>query len=252
MATLKAFYKMELKALSREKIALFFMIVLPVVLTVVFGGTFGSEQTQYGEGILGIDTVVPVNIVFLIANTGLMGIPITLIELKVQGVIKRYITYPTTYKTYFSALVLAFAVVSVASTFLFSAISFFVYNATWRMDFSQFLIFLGVYFLIIFIFDGIGFLIALLIKAPRTAQLVASGSFMILLFTSGVSLPVEALPIYVQRLAHMFPMYHAIEVMQMLWVGEFSFAAQGGNILYLVGSAVLLYFILRRVQIKWG
>lgn len=73
------------------------MIVLPMILTIVFGGAFGSEATQYGPKILGIDTVVPVNVVFLLANTGLMGVPITVLEVKDQGVLKRYITYPVSY-----------------------------------------------------------------------------------------------------------------------------------------------------------
>ncbi len=89
----KAFFKLEFKALFREPVTLFFMIVLPIVLTVVFGGAFGQEATQYGEEVLGIDTVVPVNIIFLLANVGLMGVPITIIELKDQEVLKRYSTY---------------------------------------------------------------------------------------------------------------------------------------------------------------
>jgi len=69
MSTIKPFFKMEMRALSREYVSLFFMIVLPMILTIVFGGAFGTEATQYGPKILGIDTVVPVNVVFLLANT---------------------------------------------------------------------------------------------------------------------------------------------------------------------------------------
>ena len=107
---------MEFKALLREPVTLFFMIILPIILTIVFGGAFGSEITSYGENVLGIDTVVPVNIVFLLANVGLMGIPITVIELKDQDVIKRYITYPIKYKTYFLSLMSVFSFVSLLYT----------------------------------------------------------------------------------------------------------------------------------------
>ena len=99
-----AFIKIELKALLREPVSIFFMVILPIILTVVFGGTFGDEMTPYGENVKGIDMVVPVNIVFLLANAGLMGIPITILELKEQGVLKRYSTYPINLRFYFLSL----------------------------------------------------------------------------------------------------------------------------------------------------
>lgn len=249
--TLKAFFKIELRALSREYVSLFFMIVLPVILTMVFGGAFGAEATSYGEGVLGIDTVVPVNVVFLLANAGLMGIPITILELKEQGVLKRYITYPTTYKTYFMAMILTFSLVSVLSTVLFTTISFIFYGASWYMNFGETIMFLFTYLITMFIFYAIGFLIALLIKSSRTASIVSSGVFMMLLFTSGVALPVESLPTYVQKLAHVFPMFHSIEVVQMMWIGEFSFIDNGLNLLYLIICTILLSIVLRGIKVKW-
>lgn len=247
---LKAFFKVEIKALSREYVSLFFMIVLPIILTMVFGGAFGAEVTKYGEEVLGIDTVVPVNIVFLLANVGLMGIPITISELKEQGVLKRYITYPVTYKTYFISLILTFSIVSVLSTLLFGSVSFIFYGASWYMTFIQTVMFLLIYAILIFIFYAIGFLIALLIKSTRTANIVSSGVFMTLLFTSGVAMPVEALPIYVQKIAYMFPMYHGIEVIQMMWIGEFNLADYGFNLAYLILCAMLLSVLLRGVKVK--
>lgn len=248
---LKAFLKIEMRALSREYVSLFFMIVLPIILTVVFGGAFGEELTKYGNDVLGIDTVVPVNIVFLLANAGLMGIPITILELKEQGVLKRYITYPTTYKTYFISIILTFSIVSILSTILFTLVSFIFYGASWYMTFGQTLFFLFIYIIILFIFYAIGFLIALLIKSSRTASIVSSGIFMMLLFTSGVVLPVESLPSYVQKLAQIFPMYHSIEVVQMMWIGRFKISDYGFNLLYLLICSILLSIILKEVKVKW-
>ena len=152
MSTIKPFFKMEMRALSREYVSLFFMIVLPMILTIVFGGAFGTEATQYGPKILGIDTVVPVNVVFLLANTGLMGVPITVLEVKDQGVLKRYITYPVSYGMYFLALMLTFMIVCILSTVLFMGASFIVYGATWFMNFKSIVLFIVAYFDTMFIF----------------------------------------------------------------------------------------------------
>lgn len=251
MHTLKPYFKMELRALSREYVSLFFMIVLPMVLTIVFGGAFGTEATQYGPNVLGIDTVIPVNIVFLLANTGLMGVPITVLEVKEQGVLKRYITYPVSYGMYFFALMLVFMIVCILSTALFMAASFILYHATWFMDFKSLFLFLVAYFDTMFIFFILGYALALLIKSARTASLVSSGIFMFLLFTSGVALPVESLPVIVQKIAHVFPMYHSIQVIQMLWINEFSWAENGVNCIYLLCYTVIAFILLMKVKIKW-
>jgi len=248
---LKPYFKMEMRALSREYVSLFFMIVLPMILTIVFGGAFGTEETQYGPSVLGIDTVVPVNIVFLLANTGLMGISITVLEIKEQGVLKRYVTYPVSYGMYFFALMLTFTIVCILSTMLFMGVSFILYNASWFMDFKSLLLFLVAYFDIMFIFFIFGYALALLIPSARTASLVSSGFFMFLLFTSGVALPVESLPDMVQKVAHIFPMYHSIQVVQMLWINEFTWAENGANCIYLLCYTVISFIMLMKVKIKW-
>ncbi|MFZ5354000.1 MAG: ABC transporter permease [Bacillota bacterium] len=251
MGRVNAFFRVELRSIFREPITVFFMVVLPLILTVVFGGAFGREMTQYGPDVLGIDTVVPVNIVFLLANVGLMGIPITILELKEQGVLKRYITYPIQYKTYFISLILAFSIVSIMSTFLFVALSFVGYGASYYMSLVETLIFVFLYLVIIYIFYAIGYLISLCIKSARTASLVTSGFFMALLFTSGVVLPMDSLPKYVQAVAKIFPMAHSIEVMQMLWIGQFNINNLGSNLMYLAAASIVLFIILRSVRIKW-
>ncbi|MFA9555700.1 ABC transporter permease [Evansella sp. AB-rgal1] len=246
-----AFFKIELKALLREPVSIFFMVILPIILTMVFGGAFGNEPTQYGENVLGIDTVVPVNIVFLLANAGLMGIPITILELKEQGVLKRYNTYPVNMRTYFTSIVMTFSLVSILSTFLFVSIAYFVYDASFYMNVIEGIQFIGIYLLIIYIFYAIGFLIALFIKSSRTASLVASGFFMGLLFTSGVVLPLDSLPNNVQIIAKVFPMSHSIEVVQLLWIGELTLSDSLNNLLYLFILGIGLFFILRSVKMKW-
>lgn len=247
----KSFFKLELKALFREPVTLFFMIVLPIILTVVFGGAFGQEMTQYGENVLGIDTVVPVNIVFLIANVGLMGVPITIIELKDQEVLKRYSTYIGNYSVYFLSLITVFFVVSIFSTFLFGAISFIIYGAKWYMSPVETALFIFIYCVCVFIFDAVGFLIALIIKGSRTANMIVSGIFLSLIFMSGVVLPVDSLPGIVQKLTTVFPMYHSIEVIQMLWISEFSFFDMKLHLLYLGIVSLILFIALKSVKIRW-
>jgi len=251
MHSVRAFFKVELRTLLREPVSVFFMIGVPVILTVVFGGAFGKEATQYGPNILGIDTIIPVNLAFLLANTGLMGIPITISELKEQGVLKRYITYPVKYSTYFLSVVLTFAVVCAVSAAIFGGLSFAVYGASIHMTLSEALF--GTLLVLVFgyIFFAMGFLLSLTIKSSRTASLVSSGLFMAMLFTSGIVLPLESTPVYVQKAASILPMAHGVNAMLMLWIGEASVAEIGANLLYLAAAAAVVTLALGMVRIKW-
>lgn len=246
-----AFFKVELKSLMREPISLFFMIVLPVILTIVFGGAFGDEPTNYRYDVLGIDTVVPVNIVFLLANVGLMGIPITIAELKEQEVLKRYITCPINYKTYFLSLMSAFLFVSFLSTMLFSIVSFVAYNATWHMNSVDFILLILLSLIMIIVFNSMGFLIALLIKSSRSSNMISSAVFLILIFTSGVTMPVDHLPVYVQSMARILPMHHFIQLTQMLWISEFNIFDLREHLLYAAVVTVIFIIFLGKVKVKW-
>ncbi|MBO0481261.1 ABC transporter permease [Candidatus Enterococcus courvalinii] len=251
MREFKAFFTIEFKALMREPVSLFFMIVLPIIFTIVFGGAFGREVTNYGKDILGIDTIVPTNVVFLLTNVGLMGVPITIIELKDQEVLKRYITYPIKFRTYFIALISVFAFVGLLSTCIFTVISIIVYGARWHMGISETLLFLLLYGAMIVIFDGLGFLIALLVKGSRTANMVTSGLFLSLIFTSGVVMPVESLPVAVQKIAYIFPMYHCIQIAQYLWISRVNLNEIADNIIYISAITIVFFVLLGRLKVKW-
>jgi ABC-2 type transport system permease protein len=245
------FFNVELRALLRERTSMFFMIVVPISLTIIFGGTFGNSQTMFGSGVMGIDTVVPINVVFLLANTGLMGISITILDSKGQGVLKRYMTYPVSYWQYFQSLFLAFLVVSLMSTAVFGIISFTIYHSIWRMTALETIVFIIMYLITALIFFSLGYLISLFINSARTASLVTSGIFMIFIFTSGIAIPTDSLPALVQKFAHIFPMFHCVQIMQYLWINQFDISKLYGNILYVVLLSLILILILRKVKISW-
>ncbi len=247
----KSFVRMEFRALLREPITVFFMIFLPIIFTVVFGGAFGAEDTVFGESIKGIDTVVPINLVFLIANVGLMGIPITVIELKEQGVLKRYDSYPITFASYFLSIITAFAILSIISVIIFGTLSFVIYDAKFHMDLVSSCILLLLFISSTIVFDSIGFIVALLIPNARVANIFCSGIFLAMIFTSGVVMPVEAMPLLVQKIALLSPMYHFTELVTYAWVDHFVFSDLIDHIIFVVASTTIFVVFLSKVKLKW-
>jgi ABC-2 type transport system permease protein len=251
MIAVKAFFKVELKALFREPVTIFFMIILPIILTIVFGSTFGDSPIKEGSKVLGIDLVVPNNIVFLLANAGLMGIPITISEVRSQMALKRYFTLPVTYLGYFFSLGLTFAFVSFASVLLFGAISFIFYDASFWMNGANTVIFLITCLLILYDFFIAGYFIAINIKNARTTNIVSTISFLAMVFTSGVAIPLDSMPKYLQHAVDILPMSHSIKILQDLWINQIHYHDRFGDYLYLVLMALLFTFLVKWRRLRW-
>ncbi|WAA09828.1 ABC transporter permease [Fervidibacillus albus] len=251
MIAIKAFFKVELKALLREPVTIFFMIILPIILTIVFGSTFGDEPIAEGSDVLGIDLVIPINIVFLLANAGLMGIPITISEVRSQMALKRYFTLPISYYGYFISLGMTFAFVSFISTLIFGAISYIFYKASFWMNAVHTILFIVTCFLILYVFFIGGYLIALNIKNTRTTNIVSTISFLAMVFSSGVAIPLESMPKYIQNAADVLPMSHSIKILQDLWINEINYSDRFGDYLYLLVVAILFTLFVKWRRLKW-
>jgi len=251
MNAIQAFFRMELRALMREPVTIFFMIILPVILTVVFGSTFGDSPLAEGSGLKGIDVVVPINLVFLLANAGLMGIPITISEARSQMALKRYFTLPISYLQYFFALGITFAFVSFLSLIIFMSISFFVYHATFWMNVVNLTVFLITSLLVLYVFFIGGYIIAINIKNARTTNIVSTVTFLAMVFTSGIAVPLDSLPAYIQKAADFLPMSHSIRVLRDLWTNTIHYSARLPDFAYLICLAIILTFIVKWRKLKW-
>lgn len=251
MKGLSAFIKIELKSLLREPVTIFFMIVLPLILTVVFGSAFGDSPIKEGSDIYGIDTVIPINIVFLLANAGLMGIPITISEARDQHALKRYFTLPISYSSYFLALMTTFAIVSLISMAVFMAASFLVYSAGYRMNVLNLILFIASVLLVLYVFFISGYLLAILIKTSRTTNVVSTILFLALIFSSGVAIPLDTLPHWIQQSANLLPMSHSVLVLQDLWTNTIQYEERLGDFIYLIAVALLSALLVNRIRLKW-
>ena len=64
----------ELKLFLREPFAVFFTLMFPILLLVVFGSAYGGYGDETGYRF--IDIYVPAIMATVIANVGIMGLPI--------------------------------------------------------------------------------------------------------------------------------------------------------------------------------
>ncbi|MGJ8730771.1 ABC transporter permease [Listeria aquatica] len=247
----KSIVKTEAKAILREPSSIFFIFVLPLVLTIVFGSAFGQDVMDAEKGFKGIDTVFPINIVFIIANIGLMGIPISISELKEKGTLKRYFSYPISYMMYFFSVMVTYIVVNLISSILVSLTCFLFFDAHFYMTFIQGVSFVLFWLLSIYIFYGLGYVMVLLFKSSRSTNIASTAIFLVMIFGSGIAIPLNSLPSLIKKVAEFTPMAHSIKVLEGLWLGKQVFQENIMSVFYLAGISILLTVVIYKYKIKW-
>jgi ABC-2 type transport system permease protein len=228
----------------REPAALFFTIAFPVLLLLLIGVTFGSQEI--GGGFRLIDIYAPGLLAMVIASLGLISIPITLANYREEGILKRYQVSPLP----LWGLIVAHLAVN-GLMFLISAVLVVGLGA------AIFQIYLGGNFAGLFVaallslgaFFGIGLALASLTSSVRTAQAVGNVVYFVLLFTSGLTAPRSEFPEWLQRATDYLPLTLVVDMFAGLWLGA-SLSDYWPTLLYLLVIIAVTALIVRR-YFRW-
>ena len=71
---------MEWRLINREFITLFFALIFPVLMLLLFGTIYGNQPSEFMGGFGTVDVSTPGYINMIIAVTGLMSFPLTLAQ----------------------------------------------------------------------------------------------------------------------------------------------------------------------------
>jgi len=208
---------LEVKLYCRDYISMFFTFLLPVVLTVILGSAFGDEPNL--QGYAGIDTIVAMNLVFLVVNNGIMGVTAIVAELKAKNTLKRYHSLGMSSFRYLNILYFVMLFLSVLSFMIFYTVALLFYQANSLLNISAMNLMLIVLFslLSLYVFTLVGYLVTSLLNSTKSAMLIASGVFMVFLFASGLAIPLESFPPQMQTVLSYTPMSAGIKILVELW-----------------------------------
>lgn len=210
--------EMQLKLYLREPIAFFFTLVFPLLLLLLFGAIFGNTpDPQFNPHQGYIDYETPALIVLILATIGLMSVPIKVAAEREQKILRRYQATPLKPLVYLSAEITTNILVALAGTFLLLFFGWLIYNLQLPQQVGM--VFLA-WVLSTLTFAAMGFLIAALAPTARIAQVVGMVLFFTMMFLSGAALPPQLFPEWLQQARLVFPMTHAVNLLQGLWFGE--------------------------------
>ncbi len=220
--------RLELMLFIREPIGTFFTIAFPVILLLALGSAFGDVDVDIADYQY-VDIYVPALFGMIIANLGLMSLPIVLAEYREQGYLKTILATPLKWSTLISAQALALGVVALVGAIVVVLVALPVFDIQFGGSVAAlaFFMILGA-----IAFFACGHLLASIFKTPRSSQAVGSAVFFVMLFLSGAAIPREQFPNWLDTLGSTVPLAQLTDAMVNVWTGD-PLSEQWGHALYL-------------------
>ena len=227
----------EFRVAMREPMGVFWTLVFPLLLLVIFGLIPAFKKTHPGyHGLTVLDTYVPVLILMMFALFSFFMMPTTLATYRQQGILRRLRTTPAGPARVLAAqlvVTLGSEVVMVAAILLLGRVAF-------AIPFPRAA---GAWLLVALLAAAgtlsMGLFVAALAPSPGVAYAGGAILFYPLMFFSGLYVPLPSFPPVLQHISHATPLGAAWEAFQDAALGHWPSAlALGTMAAYAVVFAV--------------
>lgn len=230
---------LEGKLFLRNYINVFFLLLFPSLILLLFGGMFGNEPAAIFGGYGTVDVSVPAYAGMIISVTGLMCLPLTLSEYREKKILKRFRATPLSPHYVIIAQIGVNLLMTVVGMLLLFITARIVFDLHFMGDFLP--------VVAVFLFStlsifSLGFLIAAVAPNMMAATAIAYLVYFPMLFLTGATIPIEMMPETMQKIAAVLPVTHVVKAMKAVWLGE-SIASVSNSLLLLAGITVVCYFL---------
>ena len=236
--------KIEFKLYLREFMSVFFAIVFPIMMLLIFGSIYGNEPSDFFKGHGAVDVLVPSYICMIIAVNGLMSLPLTIADYRNKKILKRFKATPLNPRDILLSQYIVMFVMTIIGTTIMILFGKVVFNLHFLGSLLPTLI---AFVLISISMFSIGLLIAGVSPNSKVANIIAYIIYFPMLFLSGATLPLEMMPAEVLRVSNVLPLTYAVKLLQGVWLGESlgshltNIAVLGGVFVVLTGLAIALF-----------
>lgn len=227
---------LEWKMNIRNFLNVFFSLVFPVMMLLLFGSMYGNDPSPYYGGHGSVDISTPGYICMVVAVSGLMTLPITVSQYRERKILKRFMATPIRPLDILVAQLVVNALVTLIGSILLIIVGIFVFDL--KFYGNPFLVLIGSLLVMASIFS-IGLFIAGFTKNAKAALAISYVIYFPMLFLSGATLPLQFMPETIQNISKALPLTYGIELVRGLWLGE-SITEFGLQIVILIGVFVVL------------
>lgn len=214
----------------RNPRALIFTIVFPVFFLVIFAGIFGGEgKESFGGGRISTDAYFTAGIIaYSIMLTCFSTLAISLTTQRESGQLKRYRGTPIPSWTFVAALILRSIVLTALMTAVLLALGKVAFDVGVPSE--------GFVGLLVYVLLGtatmcvLGIALTAVTPTADAASTIAPFAAIVLSFISGVFIPVDQLPGWLEEVGRVFPLAHLAEGLQTTFATKSGTGIDGADV----------------------
>ena len=209
-------YKIEQRIYFRSPDVILFGLLMPVVVFALITMISGNKEagdcglTFLQSAFVSLSTVG-------ICCTAFMSIPITIVELRNQGILRRMYCSPCSPVRLLTCDILSSSMITIVSTILLT-IAAVIFG--YRMSGNVFA-FIGVWLLTMVSMFSIGLLVASLCRTTKSMNVATSLLYFPMLLFSGATIPAEIFPAGVRAVIKWMPLGIGIDTLKKVSIGCF-------------------------------
>lgn len=208
---------LEIRALIRQPVALFFGMVFPVLLLLIFGSLYSGLPLERGSDLTLVSFYVPALIAVLIGQAGFVSLPTALTAYRENGILRHYYVTPLDVRYYLLVHSAAQGAILVLSWLALAVVGAVVFDTPPPANPLLLAVTLAVSVLAFF---AVGFALSGLFSSPQVSQTVGNFLFLTMFFLSGAVVPADAFPGVLQWVSAASPMTYAVESVSGAWLGK--------------------------------
>ena len=184
------------KNLIRSRVGLFFSLLFPLMLLLVFGLVFGGSSTT--------QNYVPYLIGAFVMTNGIIALTSVATEFKRRGVLKRLSATPLTRLEWILGNVFCQALLAVVLTAVMIVAGRVLFGIVTSINiYMAIILFAGAV-----LFSGMGMLLSGLVKDPEAASGLGNAIAFPMMFLSGTFMPLSIMPSFLQTIARVLPLFY--------------------------------------------
>lgn len=207
----------EAKLYLRSPESVFFILLFPILLVLLFGGIWGNAPNPFYGGRGTVDMSTPAYMAMIIGSTALLGISISLGTYRERGILRRYRATPLRPAAVLGANVAVHFAMTLLGSILLVLVAWAVFGL--RFPGNAALVLAG-FALSCAGFFALGFVLAGIAPSARAAYVIGMALYFPNIFLSGATFPRRMFPKAIKTIGDLLPLTHVVNLLQGLWFGE--------------------------------
>jgi ABC-2 type transport system permease protein len=240
LRTILTLAAVRIRITLRNKAFLFFSLIMPMAIFFLYGSVFAKGKPDAVAYLMG-----PI-LSFTVMGT-FWGLSMQLVTWREQGILRRFRLAPIAPSSMIASSILANYALIMPTVFLELLLAKFIYHVT---SFGNLFSVFALVILAITSFGAMGLVVASVTNTMQETQIINQLLWFALIFLSGATVPLAALPQMVQRVGLFLPATYLIYGLQRAFLVNAQLQNLG-MVVFSLGAWAVLAFFISSLLFRW-